>query len=520
MFHVDLKKASVALAASRLDDAFEVLTTSKERTHRDAQALISQLADRFVQRAQQHLAENRLQDAEHDAGRAHELAGNGVEIAQLLAAVNAAQQKINAERFGRDQVLNEVRQQAEVGQFSLGQRLLKDMPQNNVSERGIEAKKQTEQLLDQQRQIIEHTIQQVSDAAKNNAYQAVVTKIRTLNDGQQRHPQIAKLKDAAIQSICVDATKAISDGRIDKAISAFESIQDWKHPAIDELSKLLSCCSTINTAITQQNFLTAETNLRLLNQLTHAKWISTALKHVQAITEQLKELQSGPLGLFAAFDKTLIETPSAQPPAKARLAGNLPPIPQANSNRLSNGRILQVDGIGSLLLQTQDVVSIGTASHSKPVDIGLLTDGQIEPVVIRRTAEDYFAESAVPFTVNGRTANRHLLQSGDSIEIGARARLKFSQPVAASSSAVLTVSAAKLQRRDIRHIILLSDSLLMGANGCHLKLPDITTPVLLHRSGSDLAVRQLGQESHALQVGSPISIQHIRFALADQQTMS
>ncbi|MEP3480959.1 MAG: hypothetical protein ABJZ55_17055 [Fuerstiella sp.] len=515
MFHLDLKRAAVALAASRLDDAFDVLTTSKERTHRDAQTMIDQLAHRFVERAQLHLTANRLQDAEHDAGRAHELAGNRPEVAQIFATVQSAIQKANARRQGRNQVLAEAQQQAKAGQFSLGQKLLDELPRDDFSERGIEAAHEVEQLLGHRRQVIEHVVQQVADIAKNQSPDAVVAKLQDLTDAEQCQLEISKFKNAAIQSICDSATRSITDGRIDKAISALESLQTWKHPAIEELAKLLSCCSTVNTAISRQDFSTAETSLRLLNQLISTKWISVALKHVQTISEQLKQLQSGPLGLLAQFDQTIIEasqTPSNPSP-------KVKPLPTLNSKIASNGRVLQVDGIGSLLLQTQDVITIGTASRTRPVDVGLLTDGQTEPVVIRRTSEDYFAESALPFTINGRKTNRHLLQNGDSIEIGDRGRLKFSKPVAASSSAVLAISGAKLQRRDIRHIVLLSDSVLFGATGCHFKLPGTTTPVLLHRSGHDFAIRELGQEPQIMQTGSPVSVQHVRFALADVETI-
>lgn len=515
MFHLDLKRAAVALAASRLDDAFEVLTTSKERTHHDAQKMIDQLADQYAERAEQHLNAGRLQDAEHDTTRALELAGHKVQIAQIFAAVQTAKQKANARRQGRDQLLNEVRQQAEVGQFSFGQQLLNKLPLNDHSERGIEAAQQAEQLLGHRRQVIEHLVEQIEDAAKNLTPVAVIAKLQNLTDAQLNHPEIAKRKDVAIQSLCKSATAAFIDGRIDKAISSLEMVTNWKHAAIEELAKLLSCCSTVNVAIIRQDFATAETNLRLLNQLVNAKWISVALNHVQVIDQQLKQLRSGPLGLLSQFDRTVIETP----PAQLQQPQNFNPL-RPQQAIATNSNVLQVDGIGSLLLQTQDVVSIGTASRTRPVDVGLLTDGQTEPVVIRRTSEDYFAESALPFTINGKKTNRHLLQNGDSIQIGDRGRLKFSKPVAASSSAVLSMSGAKLQRRDIRHIVLLSDSVLFGGSGCHFKLPGTTNPVLLHRSGQNFAIRELGKDPQIMEAGLPVSIQHVRFALADDEAVS
>lgn len=508
MFNLDLKRASVALAASRLDDAFAVLTTSAERTHRDAQTLIDQLADRFVERAQQHLAANRLQDAGHDADRAKTLVGNRLDVSEVIAAVQAKTKDVAARQNGRQQILNEIQKQANAGQFSLGQNLLTNLTTDELSLSGQAAAQQADQLLKHRRQITEHVLAQLHEASQTESAAALLNRVHKLTVAEQSHPQVTAIRDSAIESICDGAVQAIKEGRIDKAANAMDSIHGWQHPSISELKKLMSYCSQTNAAIQRGDFLSAETQLRLLNQLVNAKWINVALKQIQTMAEHRKELQSGPLGLFSQLDQTVLESP----PASTNLALPSPPL-LSESFRSATGRVIHVDGIGSFLLQTKNSVSIGAVSQSHPVDIEVLTEGLSEPVVIRRAADDYFAESRTPFVINGKQTQRHLLQDGDTIAIGQRARMKFSKPVTASSSAVLTISGASLKRRDIRHIVLLADSLLFGAAGCHFKLPGTTTPVLLHRSGEDLAIRELGSEPQILQPGNPTSLQHVRFAL-------
>lgn len=517
MFQLDLKRASLAIAAARLDEAFELLTTSADRTHRDAQKLIDQLTDRFVERATQHLAANRVDEARQDADRAVHLAGNRLDVAELLNSIRKNSHIRQSEQQGRNQILQAVKQQADAGRFSLGKRLLNQLPKDQLSQRGQRAADEAELMLTHRRQITEELVQQISIAAKNDSPEKLLATIQSLNPADQSHPQICGFRDSSIQAVCEQGQAAVQEGRIDRAVAALEVVRPWQHPAAEELSRLVSCCSDTNAAIARQDYASAETSLRILNQLIQAKWIAGSLKQVQTIQEQLKEYQAGPLGMLKHFDQTVLQSFAEKPKPKQHRS---PAFDPAIGPSTDTSRILQVDGIGSLLLQTQDVVTIGKASRSEPVDVELLTEGLRAPVVIRRTGEDYFVESAAPFLVNQRETQRHLLQHADSISLGHRGRLKFSRPVAASGSAVLNVSGARLKRQDVRHIVLLDDSVLFGAAGCHFKLPDTRTPLLLHRTEHGYAVRELGSEPHPLTANQPTEVGSVRFALQDQSVFA
>lgn len=166
--------------------------------------------------------------------------------------------------------------------------------------------------------------------------------------------------------------------------------------------------------------------------------------------------------------------------------------------------ILQVDGLGSLLLLQNDRVSIGTASSSMRCDLTLQTEGDSVPMLICRDDEDYFAEST----------SRRLLASGDSITVGQRGRLRFTKPVPASSSAILEVTGAKLPRRDIRRVVLLADSLLFGSSACHFCLPVDGMPIIMQPSEAGYTLhRQGGFDIKSLAVGDSVRIDDTRFAL-------
>ncbi|MFG0289284.1 MAG: hypothetical protein ACF8CQ_13985 [Rhodopirellula sp. JB044] len=171
----------------------------------------------------------------------------------------------------------------------------------------------------------------------------------------------------------------------------------------------------------------------------------------------------------------------------------------------SRGDILQVDGIGSLLLLRSDRVSIGGESTTAPLDISLRTVGVSKPIRIYRDDEDYFWQCE----------SQRLLSSGDSIAVGRRGRLRFTRAVAASNSAVLDVSGVKLLRSDVRRVVLVADSVLFGHSGCHFTLPNMDPPVILQPCGDAYTLhRQGGYDRQTLTHGGGVCINDVRFTLS------
>ncbi|MDG1897986.1 MAG: hypothetical protein P8J37_24050, partial [Fuerstiella sp.] len=186
--------------------------------------------------------------------------------------------------------------------------------------------------------------------------------------------------------------------------------------------------------------------------------------------------------------------------------------------------VLQVDGVGGLLLLSGDVITVGISASSSRIDVPLVTEGAPGLISIRRDGDDYFAESAEPFRVNGRQETRKLLTSGDSIAVGARGRLRFLKPVAASGSAVLQITGSRLARRYIRSVVLMSDSLLFGPAGSHFRLPHAEFPIVLHGSRDGYALREAVSRTStsqpavrtapaAINVGESVVMKEICFAL-------
>lgn len=178
--------------------------------------------------------------------------------------------------------------------------------------------------------------------------------------------------------------------------------------------------------------------------------------------------------------------------------------------------LLQVDGVGCLMLLPAERVTIGGVEGADLCDVTLRTTGLESPITVDRQADRYLARARSPFRVNDRTGTSKLLLSGDTIEIGRRGRLRFLKPVAASATALLRPTAAPLARSDIRHVVLLQESLLFGPTGTHLPIPHCRDAIVLSHLDERFSLRPLHQAANSaasLSVNEPVRVQDVQFVL-------
>jgi len=84
---------------------------------------------------------------------------------------------------------------------------------------------------------------------------------------------------------------------------------------------------------------------------------------------------------------------------------------------------------------------------------------------------------------------------------------------------VLQLTGAGLARRDVRSVVMLSDSLLFAKSGGHFTLDNEPYPIVVYCQGDSLAGRLLSRsnsesEIQPLRVGESIVVGQTRFALA------
>jgi hypothetical protein len=167
-----------------------------------------------------------------------------------------------------------------------------------------------------------------------------------------------------------------------------------------------------------------------------------------------------------------------------------------------------VDGVGSFLVFRGAAVKVGPVSGGGRPDLGLMTDAGTPTVTISRSEEDYFLQSGVAVAVNDKPVRSKLLCDGDRIALGPRCRLVFRRPNAASASAVLEISGARLARGDVRQVILMDREIVMGDSAAaHVRTREVRGPAVLLAEGGRMSLKAEGRvtdvvEGEHVRVGS------------------
>jgi len=295
-----------------------------------------------------------------------------------------------------------------------------------------------------------------------------------------------------------------------------------------ELKIQLKRCYNICEAVEQSNYTVAIRDLRLLAQvIPDAVWVGEIVDSVQRCLENVERVKASPFGLLnQAVGGAVKSQPFAD--AASRASNYVAPRNRFDCQLKPNGpalksvrSILQVDQLGCLMIVEGDVCSIGGAT-SRRCDVSLQTEGVNDQVLVCRDGEDYFASSATAFFVNDILAQKHLLTDGDTIHVGSRGRLKFSQPVPASTTAILHLTGSKLKRRDIRSIVLVGDAVVFGQRRGHFRLPAGQSSVILRsqaeRPGNFLIHPKGSQEHRLLSPGNALQISDCHFTLESTES--
>lgn len=154
------------------------------------------------------------------------------------------------------------------------------------------------------------------------------------------------------------------------------------------------------------------------------------------------------------------------------------------NNNLPGRFLIQVDGTGSFLIMREPTVTVGPISSSVRPDVGLVVDPNATVATIERAEDDYFIKTSQPVSINDSITSNRLLSDGDRLDLAPRCRLTFSIPNAASTTAVLDLTAARLPRADIKRVVLMDQALIMGpAASAHVRVIADDTSVLQVKDG-------------------------------------
>jgi hypothetical protein len=454
VFDFQLKRAQVALADGRLDEAFELLKDPSLRSHRSGQKLLTRLSGAFVQRGQDHLSANRLAPALEDCLRAEKLVGNVSDVVRLREVIAQQIESERAESQQRAEQLARAKEQMQNGWLSTGRKILAQ-----TDDRQAQCLLQNAELLEVEK---ESAAKRIEQALKNRQIElaAQIFQNSALR-GSMNHEAVSLL-----ERIQQQAHRKVHDYLLEGQIHLAAAF-------LNQLNGLISRCEMIQpfrqaveysrqavTQIDTGNFESAAVCLRKIRTLLpKAKWLMEMIGQAQTAAAAQQKLQAGPLGILEsiALSKVSESYETAKKAAQPIPAVNgVPFIGRHNGMDMKTRFILQMDGIGAFHVLCGNRNTIGPVSGSKRSDIELVTAPDVRPKQIERIDSDYF------FGGDQSGSGKRLLSDGDRIELSPRCRFKFTLPNPASSTACLIPSSGRFPRADISGVILMDREILIG----------------------------------------------------------
>ena len=503
MLILRIRQAECALADGRLDEAFEIAQADDIRRHHHGQKLLGRLARAMVQRGQENLAAGRFQPALLDCNKAERLAGSLPEVAQLRAAVCNAVVS-HQETQQKDALrIAQAKRQIEDGWLSVGGRILEEAPASDGRAELVR------QELAAARLQAEDAVSKAEQAQKQGDIEEAIDIACRTGLGQNKNGRsgevLRQIRGQAVERVRMD----IEQGRVDRAQLLMQRLLPLGKDGteIAELRDALARChqAAEHVAVGRPN-----AALPLLRKVKaacpSARWLDSAISDIKQAAEAYEELDAGPLGLTMADARPGKEQrpvgagPRACPNETGQPQGAAPTDPQSaicnpqpenlEAGDMPSQFVLQVDGVGSFVVFREARVTVGPISSSARPMLALIADPNMPVVMLERVEGDYFVRSQTPVEVNGQPVTEKLLSDGDHIALSPRCRIKFHLPNPASTTAVLTVSGARLNRPDIRKLILMDRDILVGPYiNDHIRTDQLKDPVTLFAQNGRLLCR-------------------------------
>ncbi|MBN1510453.1 MAG: hypothetical protein JXB13_00425 [Phycisphaerae bacterium] len=500
LFNARIKAAEAALKSERLDEAFRLASAADLRDNRQAAAVLLTLAERLFQRARQRFADEQFTEALLDLDKAEVAGAPSDKVAELRAQVRVVADEVNRQDRSRRARLEAARDRIDKGSLLAGRRMLEQAPQDDA-----EAQRLKRHAEDRQEQA-DRLYREAERLLDQGQLSAAVERFRRAKSLHPNAPTCAALESRLCAAVLTRVREAFESGRPRGAADDLAILADLGRDTSSrrEIEEALRWIRESAQALRAWQVDAARQGvLRLLNLHPKVAWLRKAADDLKVLDERLMALQSGPLG--ERWDDAKIPSPAGQ----ARTAAGLDEtvlLAKAPSDMglLPERLLLIIDGGGSFLLHRGDRVSIGRAASSHPADVAVFSDLAEHHADVARTEEDYFLFSPREVQVNGVVTRQALLQDGDRLVMGRKARFIFRTPSRRSASAVLELSDGTRMADDVRRVILFRGHALIGVGPTiHATCTTARRPLVLYERAGQLWLRP---ESSAADPGTAIPV--------------
>ncbi len=514
LLHARLKAADQAIASGRLDDALRITSEPEIAAHAKGAKLRARLAEAFIDRAREHYRADRFTEAFLALGKADRCDGSPEKIDELRKQVAAVADEVSRQRTERRHQVELAKHRIHAGSLAAGRRILENAPEGE--EEFDQLKRELESREKRGAELLAQAKKRFADGQLGAAIDRLARsrKINAHDEGA------IQLERDIVAAVIKEARSALVEGRLAQMrhdldlLNPLESGQAAKR----ELAECLNLAQSASRALQVSDFdETRRLTQRLATLCPQAKWTKRAIDLLVKVDENLLQLGSGPLGDFnmKALENTVAVPANvrAQQHAMAETIGVNPGSPVSRS--LESLHLL-VDGGGSYLILRDAHASIGRAASNDPAQIPIFSDLGERHAEIARVEDDYFLMSPHEVEIGGRRGRQQLLRDGDRVVLARRAKFTFRLPNRRSGSALLDISDTTKMPNDVRNVILMRDTVMMGGGQSnHVVCPGQGANLILFERGGGLWVRGMGRHepASAVELGSPQEISGISFTI-------
>lgn len=510
MLHARLKAAERAIANGRLDDALRITGEADVIAHAKGGKLRGRLGEAFIERAREHYRADRFTEAFLALGKAERCNASPEKIYELRKQVAAVSEEVSRQQTERRHRLEMARHRIHAGSLAAGRRLIEDAPEgeeefDRLREELESREKRGAELLAQAKKRFEE--EQIKSAIDR------LVRARKIN----AHDEAAVKLEQDISAFVLKETRtSFVEGKLRQARESLGLLEPLTSADAgkQELRELLTLAEHASRAIQVGDFDEARRLTQRLGSLSpQAKWARKAVDLLVKVDENLLALGSGPLGDFD-FDKS--PQVNVAPKGHANEAATV----ALNAGRPAGVSVpalhLLVDGGGSYLILRSAHGTLGRAASTDPADIPIFADLGERHAEITRIEDDYFLVSPHDVEIGGRRGQQQLLRDGDKVVLARRAKFTFRLPNRRSSSAMLDISDTTKMPNDVRNVIFMKGTVMMGhGQTCHIACQGNGSRLILFERGGELWVR--GMDRHeppvAIELGTPQEISGVSFVI-------
>lgn len=513
LFNMRLRTAERMVKDGRLDEAYRLATSPDIGQDARGPALLASLADRLIERARAHFAEERFTEAMNDLNKAQMAGGKADVIAELRKHIMTVSDEVARMDRSRRRKIEQAKQRVQGGSLAAGQQLLANVPDD------VEAKKLADDIETRRRQAADE-FAQVEKLLKDGQLSAAIERFRK---ARRLDPQAAKAMDLDAR-ICAQAVEnsrtAFEQGRINRSIDELTSLGSIGAglPARRDLEETLEFAKRASRAMEKGEFEEARRSAQALLRLCpKTAWVKEAASHLEQVDDLMKSLFAGPLGQHAKSWRVAADVAANPGTRDLGMTMSLAKSPAVDS--LPDRLLLLVDGGGSFLVVRKDRLSLGRAIAQSPPDVPIQSDLAERHAEISRVDSDYFLFSGRDLEVDGRRTRHHLLRPGNRVVLSRNAKFTFRMPHRQSPSGIIELSSSTKMPHDIRRVVLFAGTAVIGFGPtAHIACNGASRDLLMFERAGRLWVRVMaggGVETEALplEIGRAMEVGDISFVL-------